>query len=139
MTGDGTETRDWTFIDDILDGVLAMGVKHEAIGEAINLGSGTENRVIDLAQTVNELTGNAEGVVYAQRRNWDTKTHLLSSIEKAEKLLGYHPQTKFEDGLKSVHRWLVENWEAIEKTAVFEHGSRIRRFWLVAVEPNFLP
>ena len=119
VTGDGTETRDWTFIDDILDGVLAMGVKREAIGEAINLGSGTEHRVIDLARIVNELTGNAAGVVYAERRNWDAKTQLLSSITKAEKLLGYRPQTTFEDGLKSVYRWFVENWDDIERTAAF--------------------
>lgn len=119
VTGDGTETRDWTFIDDILDGVLAMGVKREAIGEVINLGTGTERSVIDLARIVNELTGNEAGVVYVQRRDWDTKTHLCSSIAKAEKLLGYRPQTTFEKGLKSVYRWFVENWDDIEKTADF--------------------
>lgn len=119
VTGDGTETRDWTFIDDILDGVLVMGVKPEAVGEAINLGSGTEHRVIDLARIVNDLTGNAGGVVYAERRDWDAKTRLLSSIGKAEKLLDYHPKTTFEDGLKSVYRWFVENWDEIEKTADF--------------------
>jgi len=111
VTGHRTETRDWTFIDDIIDGVPATGVKREAIGEAIYLGADTEHRVIDLAQIVNELTGNAEGVVYAQRRDWDAKMRPLSSIAKAEGLLGYHPQTTFEDGLKSVHRWFVENWD----------------------------
>jgi len=119
VTGDGTETRDWTFIDDILDGVLVMGVKPEAVGEAINLGSGTEHRVIDLARIINDLTGNAGGVAYAERRDWDAKTRLLSSIGKAEKLLDYRPQTNFEDGLKSVYRWFVENWGEIEKTADF--------------------
>ena len=47
---------DWTYVDDIIDGLLAMGIKEETVGEAINLGSGKEHRVIDLANTVNELT-----------------------------------------------------------------------------------
>ena len=118
VTGGGTETRDWTFVDDILNGVLAMGVKPEAIVEAINLGSGVEHRVIDLERIVNELTGNVEGVVYTQRRDWDAKTRLFSSIAKAEELLSYYPQTTFEEGLK-IYSSFVENWDDIENTADF--------------------
>lgn len=39
---DGTETRDWTYVDDIINGLLAMGIREEAIGEAFNLGSAKE-------------------------------------------------------------------------------------------------
>lgn len=119
ITGDGSETRDWTYVDDIINGLLAMGVKEEAIGEAINLGSGKEHRVIDLANIVNKLTDNKEGIKYVERRNWDVKKRLLSSIDKAKKLLDYKPQTKFEEGLKKVHEWFVENWKNIEKSAEF--------------------
>lgn len=45
ITGNGTETRDW--VDDIINGLLAMGIKEEAAGEAINLGSGHDQRVIE--------------------------------------------------------------------------------------------
>jgi nucleoside-diphosphate-sugar epimerase len=119
ITGDGTETRDWTYVDDIIDGLLAMGIKEEAVGEAINLGSGMEHRVIDLANMVNEFAGNEAGIKYVERRNWDVKHRLLSSITKAKRLLGYEPQTGFEDGLKKVHAWFVENWENIEGSAEF--------------------
>jgi nucleoside-diphosphate-sugar epimerase len=119
ITGDGTETRDWTYVGDIVNGLLAAGVKEEAIGEAINIGSGTETRVIDMAREVNRLTGNALGVVYIQRRDWDAKTRLISSIDKAKKLLGYRPRTAFNEGLKYVHEWFVENWEDIERSAEF--------------------
>jgi nucleoside-diphosphate-sugar epimerase len=117
ITGDGTETRDWTYIEDISNGLLAMGIRDEAIGEAINLGSGKEHRVIELANIINRLTGNNEGIEYIERRNWDVKHRLLSSIEKAKKLLDYEPQTEFENGLKSVHKWFIENWENIKKSA----------------------
>lgn len=114
ITGDGTETRDWTYVDDIVAGLLAMGIKEEAIGQAFNLGSGIERRVIDLAKLVNKITGSKAGISYTERRNWDVKTKLLASISKANTVLGYKPQTKFEDGVRKVHKWFVENRENID-------------------------
>jgi UDP-glucose 4-epimerase len=119
ITGDGTETRDWTYVDDIISGLLAMGIKEEAIGEAFNLGSAKEHRVIDMAKMVNKLAGNKEEVVYTERRNWDVKCKLLSSVNKAKRLLDYEPRTKFEDGLVNVHKWFDSNWESINNCAEF--------------------
>jgi UDP-glucose 4-epimerase len=119
ITGDGTETRDWTYVGDVVNGLLAAGVKDEAIGEAINIGSGTETRVIDMAHEVNRLTGNTLGVMHVQRRDWDAKTRLISSIDKAKRLLGYRPQTTFDDGLKHVCDWFVDKWEDIKGSAEF--------------------
>ena len=119
ITGDGNETRDWTYVDDIVNGLLAMGIKEEAIGEAINLGSATETRVIDMANMVNGLVKNEAGIRYVERRDWDAKHRLLSSIDKAEKLLGYKPQTEFKDGVEKLYSWFCENRENIEKSAEF--------------------
>jgi len=79
-----------------------MGIKEEAVGEAINLGSGTEHRAIGLANMVNELTGNKAGIKYIGRRNWDVRKRLLSPIDKAKRILDYKPKTEFEEGLKSL-------------------------------------
>jgi nucleoside-diphosphate-sugar epimerase len=119
ITGDGTETRDWTYVGDIVNGLLAMGVKEKAIGEAFNLGASREQRVIDMANAVNRLTGNDAGIQYKERRDWDVKTRLLSCITKAENTLGYTPNMKFENGLKETHHWFVENWENIGRCAEF--------------------
>jgi nucleoside-diphosphate-sugar epimerase len=119
ITGDGNETRDWTFVDDIVNGLLAMGIKDEAIGEAINLGSGKETKVGDMANMVNNLTNNKAGIEYVKRRNWDAKHRLLSSIGKAEKLIGYKPQTEFKDGVNKLYQWFCSNWDNIEKSAEF--------------------
>lgn len=119
ITGDGNETRDWTYVNDIINGLLAMGIKEEAIGEAINLGSGKETKVIDMAMKINELANNKGGIRYIERRNWDVKHRLLSSIDKAQRLLDYKPQTEFNDGLKKVNTWFTENLENIEKSAEF--------------------
>ena len=119
ITGDGTETRDWTYVGDIVAGLLAMGIKEKAIGEAFNLGAGKEQRVIDMANSILELTGSTAGIVYTERRDWDKKTHLLSCITKGQEMIGYQPNMSFHDGLKETHRWFVENWENIEKSAEF--------------------
>src|SRR3972149_7475351 len=86
ITGDGSETRDWTYVDDIINGLLALGIKEEAAGEAINLGSGHDQKVIDMANIINRLTGNDSGIVYTQRRDWDVKNRLLSSTENRENI-----------------------------------------------------
>jgi len=119
ITGDGTETRDWTYVGDIVNGLLAMGVREEAIGEAFNLGASKEQRVIDMANSVNSLTKNNAGIIFKEPRDWDVKTHILSCITKAERILGYKPQMKFERGLKETHRWFVEKWDMIERSAEF--------------------
>ncbi len=115
ITGDGTETRDWTYVSDIVNGLLAMGIEEKAVGEAMNLGSGEEHQVIELARIVNDYTDNDAGIEYRERRNWDVKTRLLSSIDKARKLLGYEPKTSFQDGLENIHQWFIENWEEIDR------------------------
>ena len=96
-----------------------MGQKEAAVGEAINLGSGKEHKVIDLANRVNALTGNEAGMKYIVRGDRDVKHRLLSSIEKAKRLLSYEPHMEFEDGLKKVHTWFIENWADIEVSAEF--------------------
>ncbi len=120
ITGDGSETRDWTYVGDIVTGLLAAGTKDEAVGEAINLGAGVETKVIDMAREVNRLVANSMGVVYTQRRDWDAKTRIISSIEKAKRLLNYQPQMTFNEGLKQVHEWFVNNWADIERSAEFQ-------------------
>jgi nucleoside-diphosphate-sugar epimerase len=119
ITGNGSETRDWTYVGDIVNGLLAMGVIKEAIGEAINLGSGEETKVIDMARMVNKITGNKNGIKYIERRNWDVKKRLLSSINKARRLLGYKPETGFWQGIGATYEWFVENKENIKNSAEF--------------------
>jgi dTDP-D-glucose 4,6-dehydratase len=80
---------------------------------------------------VNTFTGNEAGITYTQRRDWDVKKRLLSSIEKAKKLLDYKPQTSFEDGLKHVHLWFKENWGNIQESAEFH--DHLKQQWRNAV------
>ena len=119
ITGTGEETRDYTYVDDIVDGTLRMGVVKEAVGEAINLASGTETRIIDLANWINEITGNKAGVVFKPRRDWDKAIRRRASIEKARRILGYEPKTDMKAGLRKVYEWIEENRDKIEACVRF--------------------
>jgi nucleoside-diphosphate-sugar epimerase len=119
ITGTGKETRDFTYVGDIVSGLIACGSSEKAIGEPVNLATGRETRILDLATWVNELVGNEAGIVFKERRNWDTKSRLLASIEKAKKTLGYVPRTDIRAGLKEVHSWFEKNWDNIRKSAEF--------------------
>ncbi|MBM3132917.1 MAG: NAD-dependent epimerase/dehydratase family protein [Chloroflexi bacterium] len=109
VMGTGQETRDFTFVGDLIDGLLRGGVFEEAIGQEMNLGSGVETTSIDLANMINKVSGNKAGTVSIPKRDWDHGSRRLASIDKARKLIGFNPQTKLEDGLKKVNEWFVEN------------------------------
>ena len=120
ITGTGDETRDFTYVGDVVNGLLAMAYYEDAVGEAFNLATGREIRIRDLAEWILELTGNDAGMVFKERRDWDKKTRLLASIEKSKKILGYEPNMDFREGLKQVHAWFTGNWHNIVHSSNFD-------------------
>jgi nucleoside-diphosphate-sugar epimerase len=93
-----------------------------AIGKEFNLASGVETRIIDMANMINEATGNKAGIRFAQRRKWDTKSRLLACVDLARDLIGYNPSTPFEKGLQNTIQWFHDNWDRIEAAARFGPG-----------------
>lgn len=122
ITGTGEETRDFTYVMDLIDGLLRAGYYKQAIGQEFNLASGKETRIIDLANMINEILGNVSGIKFVSRRKWDTKSRLLASVDKAKELVGYTPMTEFKDGLTNTIEWFKENRDKIEKAAKFGPG-----------------
>ncbi|MCL5994966.1 MAG: SDR family NAD(P)-dependent oxidoreductase [Chloroflexi bacterium] len=122
ITGTGEETRDFTYVGDIVNGLMRAGLMEQAIGQEFNLASGRETRIIDLAHMINDLVGNTAGIQFAQRRKWDTKSRLLASVDRAHELIGYAPQTQFDEGLKNTIQWFRDNWGQIETCARFGPG-----------------
>jgi UDP-glucose 4-epimerase len=71
---------------------------------------------------VNAATGNTAPINFAPKRKWDTKSRLRASVDHARKLIGYEPQTHFEEGLPQAIEWFRQNWERIEAAASFGPG-----------------
>ncbi len=122
ITGTGEETRDFTYVDDLIDGLLRAAYFEDAVGEAINLASSREIKILDLANMINELTENKAGIRFVAKRKWDTKNRLLASIEKAKQLIGYEPKMDFKEGLNRTVKWFKENWDNIDACAEFGPG-----------------
>ena len=108
ITGDGTETRDFTFVNDIIQGILLAAEKDDAIGKIFNIGSGKETQLFQLANLINELTNNKAPLKYMPRRNWDHTKNRLANIDSAKNMLGYNPKTNLSDGLKVTVDWFHE-------------------------------
>jgi len=122
ITGTGEETRDFTYVGDLVDGLLRAGYFEKAIGQEFNLASARETRIVDLAKMINERTGNKAGIKFSQKRKWDTKSRLLASVDKASSLIGYEPKTDFKAGLDNAIEWFKANWDHIEASASFGPG-----------------
>lgn len=106
ILGTGNETRDFTYVTDIAEGILLSMITPEAKGEIFNLGNGKETSVLELANAINEITSNSAGVEFHERRNWDNVIKRLSNIDKARTILKYSPKVTFENGLANTYDWL---------------------------------
>lgn len=97
--GDGEQTRDFTYIDNVVRGNLLAMMAQETHGEAVNVACGgqiTVNRVIDI---ICDLLGVDRLVDYAGERPGDIK-HSCADIQLAQSLLGYQPIVSFEEGMQ---------------------------------------
>jgi nucleoside-diphosphate-sugar epimerase len=117
ITGTGNETRDFTYVGDLVEGILRAGVTEGVEGESFNLAAGRETQILELAEMINGVTGNSAGIEFAERRHWDTQTRRWASTTKAKNLLGYKPKTALEEGLRVTIRWFEEKWDWINGQA----------------------
>lgn len=122
ITGTGDETRDFTYVGDLVDGLLRAGYSESAIGQEFNLASGREIKIKELASMINEIVVNKSGIKFIETRKWDTKKRLLASVDKARELIGYEPKMQFTDGLANAIQWFRDNWNDIESCASFTPG-----------------
>ena len=123
ITGDPDATRDFCYVEDIVDGLLRAGYFEKAVGKEMNLASERATKIGELAEMINQLIGNKAGIRIVQRRKWDTKNSLLASVDRARELLGYEPKMPFDHGIRNVINWFKDNWENIERSASFPPGA----------------
>lgn len=129
LTGTGDETRDFTYVLDLVQGLIKAGYYEQAIGQAFNLASGRETKIKDLVSMVNDATENQTPLTQFPARKWDTKKRLLASIELAQRLIEYEPIVSFRNGLKANMEWFNLNWDKIQQVADFPIGmsSAVRK------------
>ena len=113
ITGTGEETRDFIYVDDLVDGLLAAAERPEAGGEAFNLGTGIQTRVIDLAEIVIKACRSTSRIEFAPRRSWDRSLHREADISKAKATLGFQPTVGVREGIERTVDWFREHFDRI--------------------------
>ena len=112
--GDGSQTRDYTYVEDMVN-AFDLILKHpKPIREPINLGTGQEIKIADLASTIIDLCGQRSNIelVHVEPRPGEVQ-RLIADDSRAKKLLGWEPELSLEDGLKIFINW-YKNYKSEE-------------------------
>jgi UDP-glucose 4-epimerase len=102
--GDGTQSRDFTYIDNVVHGNLLALRAPRAAGQMMNLATGGRFSLLDLVDAINELLGTQIAPQHAAPRSGDIK-HSRADIARARDLLGFEPVVTFLDGLARTIEW----------------------------------
>jgi len=105
--GDGEQTRDFTYVANVVDGVLRACEAPNASGEVINVATGGRISLNELLSTMNRIIGTHITAVYGEPRAGDVHDS-QADIAKAQALLGYRPLVDLEEGLRRTIQWARE-------------------------------
>jgi nucleoside-diphosphate-sugar epimerase len=106
--GDGEQIRDFTYISDILNGLILSAEKSESKGQIFNLGCSNPIKVNDLVDKMYDIANRPKKVKYIEKQQGDVEI-TYSNIKKVTNLLGYYPKVKIDEGLKNTYEWQKYN------------------------------
>ena len=107
VEGDGLQSRDFTYVTDVVRANLLACRAPEAAGQVINVACGTRHTLLELIDALNHLMGTDIAPVFGPPRPGDVR-HSCADIARAQRLLGYRPLVPFEQGLAYTLDWLRE-------------------------------
>ncbi|RLJ71321.1 dTDP-glucose 4,6-dehydratase [Hydrogenivirga caldilitoris] len=102
--GDGSQTRSFCYIDDLVEGIYRLATYKDLAGEVFNLGNPEEYSVLELAKLVIELTGSGSEIVFRERPV-DDPDRRKPDITKARRILEWEPRTPVREGLVKTIEW----------------------------------
>ena len=111
---DGRQSRDFIHVSDIVEGILLALDSDDAVGHAVNLGTGRSTTVNEVAEALSEVsawTSSPSG--RAQYRAGDIR-HCFADPSRAEELLGFRARTSLEAGMRELIEWLADQ-EAVDR------------------------
>jgi UDP-glucose 4-epimerase len=102
--GDGEQLRDFTYISDIVNGLILAAENPKSMGKVFNLGCSNPIKVIDLVAKMYEISGKKQKLKFVEKQEGDVDiTH--SDITKAKEILGYSPKVYIDEGLQKTFKW----------------------------------
>ena len=107
--GDGSQTRSFCYVSDLIDGILRL--LKSGIHEPVNIGNPVEMTLLEMAEKILQVTGSRSKIVFKPLPEDDPKVR-QPDISQARKLLGWEPQVKLEEGLRSTLEYFRKNIDA---------------------------
>ncbi len=107
--GSGKQSRDFTYIDNVVYANILALTKEGIEGEVFNTGEGKTVSILELLKYLEEISQKKIKPVFTPPRPGDPP-HTLADLNRASKLLGYHPIVSFKEGLKRTYDWFAERW-----------------------------
>jgi len=104
--GDGEQTRDFTYVDEVIEATL-LAAKSDVAGEVLNIGGGSRISVNQLIKKIETITGKKAKLKYTEGQKGDVKD-TLADISKAKEMLNWTPRVKIEQGLEHYVSWFQE-------------------------------
>ena len=105
--GEGTQTRDFTFVEDHVKAVTSLMDK-DFSGEVINVGTGKETSINELARKIVKISGSKSEIKNLDARGFEIKRR-LADVSKLKEICGFVPETELEEGLKKTIEWFKQN------------------------------
>ena len=102
--GDGRQTRDFTYVTNVVDGVLRAAAAEKVSGEVINIATGGRISLLELVRAIQLILGSKVSPTFGPSREGDVKDS-QADIFKARRMLGYEPSVPFEEGLRHTVAW----------------------------------
>jgi len=102
--GSGTQTRDFTYVDDMINAFITMGSEKAAIGQAVNFGTSVDVSINDIAEKIVSLSSSSSKIIHVEERKAEV-SRLCCDYSKANKLFGWSPKVNIDEGLKRNIEW----------------------------------
>jgi nucleoside-diphosphate-sugar epimerase len=119
----GIASRDFIYVGDMAQGLIACALRGEP-GGVYNLASGVETTIRELAELINELTGNPTPIALAPARDWDHSGQRFGDTSKSRGELGFEATMPLREGLERTIAWTRENREFIDR-CIAKHAARM--------------
>jgi UDP-glucose 4-epimerase len=103
--GDGLQTRDFTWVEDTVQGIVLAAECDQLVGDCVNIARGEEVSIVRLAQFINMLTGSSAPIVHRASRPGDVRRH-YANVERGRDLLGFDAEVGIEEGLSRYIDWV---------------------------------
>lgn len=105
INGNGMQTRDYTFIEDVVDAIM-IAIERQTLNTEINIANGKESSIIQLIKIISDATDTLAHYDFVPQRKIDGITRRCLDVAKAEKILGWKPNTSIDEGIRKTIEWM---------------------------------